>query len=205
MGEDRTSYQNDRVLIEASRILTPQFAGTTIAIDGAQVELLRNIVSYLHQERTFVSEYHGTYYLTASDADFDDLSAIVADLEEKLMGDLNVPLGIKEQWFQGLGGNKAGDGTYVASSASVPAGYVYRLEAISLLNTTGARGVTMIRIYASGEWLYLAHSPGLAAWEPLVWDGIVTLKTGDYVTVSMTACINADLLYGGVIGYKMLI
>jgi len=127
MGQDRTSYQNDRILIEASRILTPQFAGTTITIDGAQVELLRNIVSYLHQERTFVSEYHGTYYLTASDADFDDLSAIVADLEEKLMGNPNVVWGFGERINDVTFDLTMPAGNSNLTSTDVPAGKVWRI------------------------------------------------------------------------------
>ena len=199
------SYRYDRVLIESSRIITPTLPGCTLVLNGAQVEMLRNCVHYLDKRSSFVSEYGDLQYETPDDDNWDEIRAQVADLEEKLMGDLNVPWGYHEQLWQNLGGTQSVDGTYVASSASVPAGHVYKVEQISLANVTGARGAAMFRATISGNSVYLAHSIGLGAWVPLLFNGSLTLKTGDYITVSMNQCLANDILYGGWIGYKMLV
>jgi len=167
--------------------------------------MLRNCVQYLDRRSTFVSEYEELRYQTPNDADWDDILAIVADLEEELMGNINVPWGYKDQLWQNLGGTKSGYGTYVGSSASVPSGYVYKVENIALNNISGERGTTIIRATINEENLYLAYTIGLAAWQPLVFSGVLTLKAGDYVTVSMNHCLDNDILYGGLVGYKMLV
>ena len=198
-------YHYDRILIESSRIITPTLPGCTVVLNGAQVEMLRNCVHYLDRRSTFVSEYGDLTYETPDVDDWDDIRAQVADLEEKLMGDVNVPFGYHEQLFKDLGGTKSGDGTYTSSSVSVPASHVYKVEMVSLSNATGARGAAMFKATISGDIVYFAHSAGLAAWVPLVFSGVLTLKEGDYITVSMSGCLNNDILYGGWVGYKMLV
>ncbi|GAH00705.1 unnamed protein product, partial [marine sediment metagenome] len=51
-----------------------------------QLELLRNLTQYLHRRSSFADEYHTDYYLCADNDDWDVIEAIVADLEETLMG-----------------------------------------------------------------------------------------------------------------------
>lgn len=82
----RKTYYNKRVLIDVSRVLDPQFDDSLICVTGAHFELLRNAVQYLRRRSTFVSEYHDGYYVAPSNAEWDELSAIVANLEEVLMG-----------------------------------------------------------------------------------------------------------------------
>ena len=87
-------YRYDRILIESSRIITPTLPGCTVVLNGAQVEMLRNCAHYLDRRSTFVSEYGDLTYETPDNDDWDDIRAQVADLEEKLMGDVNVPFGL---------------------------------------------------------------------------------------------------------------
>lgn len=84
--ERRKRYYKERVLIDTDRVLTPQFLNTIVTISGAQVELLRNLMTYLNRESTFVSEYHDLYYLSPTIGEWDNLQSIIADLEEILMG-----------------------------------------------------------------------------------------------------------------------
>lgn len=84
--ELRKAYYHDRVLIEAERVFDPQFADSLICLTGEDLELLRNLTTYLHCRATFVGVYYDGYYLMPDDEDWDDLQAIVASLEEKLMG-----------------------------------------------------------------------------------------------------------------------
>jgi len=82
----RKSYYTPRVLIDVGRVLSPEFPDSLLCLTGAQQELLRNLTQYLHRRSTFVSEYHDGFYLGPDNDDWDELQAIVAELEETLMG-----------------------------------------------------------------------------------------------------------------------
>jgi len=82
----RKPYYRPRVLIDAARVLDPQFDDVLVCITGAQLEMLRNLTQYLHRRSSFASENHDGYYLVADNDDWDSIQAIVADLEETLMG-----------------------------------------------------------------------------------------------------------------------
>ena len=79
-------YYKPRVLIDVGRILDPQFDDVLLCITGAQLEMLRNLTQYLHRHSTFVATYEASRYLTADNSDWDSIQAIVAELEETLMG-----------------------------------------------------------------------------------------------------------------------
>lgn len=82
----RKEYYEPRVLIETERVLTPQFDELWVCLDGSQVEMLRNLTQYLHRRSTFAEAYDAFGYFAPDNDDWDTIQAIVADLEEKLMG-----------------------------------------------------------------------------------------------------------------------
>ena len=82
----RKTYYRPRVLIDTQRILAPQFSDALVCITGAQLEMLRNLTQYLHRRSTYADGYETDYYLAPTEAEWDDLQAIVADLENTLMG-----------------------------------------------------------------------------------------------------------------------
>ena len=82
----RKTYYDKRVLIETERILDPQFDDSVLCLTGAQLELVRNLMQYLHRRSTFASSYEKGYYLAPTNAEWDELQAVVADLEETIMG-----------------------------------------------------------------------------------------------------------------------
>lgn len=82
----RKKYYDKRVLVDVDRVLTPQYDDSFLCITGAQLEMLRNLTQYLRRRSTFVSAYHEEYYDAPSSSEWDDIQAIVADLEETLMG-----------------------------------------------------------------------------------------------------------------------
>ena len=88
MGNEwrRKTYYRSRVMIETSRILDPQFPDSLLCITGAQIEMLRNLMQYLHRRSTFVTSQEEQYYLSPTTEEWDILQAIVADLEDTLMG-----------------------------------------------------------------------------------------------------------------------
>ena len=82
----KKTYYKPRVLISTERILDPQYEDGLICITGAQLEMLRNLTQYLRRHSTFSESESEVGYLTPSNEDWDSIQAIVADLEEKLMG-----------------------------------------------------------------------------------------------------------------------
>jgi len=79
-------YYDKRVLIDTVRVLDPQFPSTLICLDGAELEMLRNLTQYLHRRSTFAQGYETGYYLAPDNDDWDIIESLVANLEEKLMG-----------------------------------------------------------------------------------------------------------------------
>ena len=81
----RKTYYKPRVLIETQRILDPQFSDCVVCLTGPQLEMMRNLTQYLHRRSTFAEGYETDYYLAPTEADWDDIQAIVASLEDTLM------------------------------------------------------------------------------------------------------------------------
>lgn len=89
MSEDswrRKRYYNPRVVIGTSDVLDCPFPDSLVCLTGAELALLRNMTQYLHRRSTFASAYHEGYYLAPTNEEWDTLDAIVAELEDKLMG-----------------------------------------------------------------------------------------------------------------------
>ena len=82
----RKRYYDKRVILSVPRILDPQFEDILVCITGAQVEMLRNMTQYLHRRSTYASAYEPDHYLAPSNEEWDAIQAIVADLEDTLMG-----------------------------------------------------------------------------------------------------------------------
>ena len=80
------TYYKPRVLISTSRVLAPQFDDGLICLTGAELEMIRNLTQYLHRRSTFAEDESDTGYLTPDTAEWDTIQAIVANLEEKIMG-----------------------------------------------------------------------------------------------------------------------
>jgi len=64
-------YYDKRVLIDTVRVLDPQFPSTLICLDGAELEMLRNLTQYLHWRSTFAQGYETGYYLAPDNDDWD--------------------------------------------------------------------------------------------------------------------------------------
>lgn len=82
----KKTYYKPRVMISTERVLDPQYADGLICITGAQLEMLRNLTQYLRRRSTFSQSETDVGYLSPTGEDWDTIQAIVADLEEKLMG-----------------------------------------------------------------------------------------------------------------------
>lgn len=143
----RYAYREDRVIIEASRVLQPPLAGATVQLTGAQVEMLRNITQYLRRPNTYAKKYSVGYYNTPTVEQFDSIQAIVADLEEKLMGDENTLWGYSDTYEENGQEDSDVAGTFQIDLSAVPAGEVWNVEGVGVYRTTNAPGKAQVQKY----------------------------------------------------------
>lgn len=203
MGQDRMRYRNGVVLIEAARILTPQFNPTTISVSGAQIELLRNLTMYLHNQSMFVDEYHTGYYISATDADYDDISAIVADLEHIIMGNENTVFGYYDRLALKVTHTMTGAGNYDMAIGTVPEGYVYVVNAtLSYNHATMCKHRHFLTDSVDYYEIKTYVNQPLAVWA--INDNVdYKLKHNDVIRIQFQGCANEDILYGRAWGYIM--
>lgn len=112
--------------------------------------------------------------------------------------------GVSYAWTEWLGGTQSGAGQYEATTAPVPAGYVYVLQKFFIQNASGARGSAFLRVYDGTNPYYMAYSTGLATWEPLLLPGPFVLIQGHNAAITMNTCLDGDDVRGGAWGYKMI-
>lgn len=178
-ADRREGYIHNRVLIESSRVLDAQFSDTLVFLTGAQVEMLRNVVQYLNRWDTYVSEYKDGYYITPSAEDYDSILAIVADMEEELMGNPNTIWGYSDRWSAGKGGISTGESYTDALMTAVPSGYVYKLEHWSMIHHGDVAKGTLLVLTGGWGTDTLYYAPALPAEETVYEYASLTLKEGD--------------------------
>lgn len=179
--ERRRSYWYNNILIDSDRVLSPEFDDAVIYVTGAQIEMLRNITQYLTRRQTYAAETNPGYYLVPDESDFDDILAIVADLEETLMGNPNTIWGYAAPWSEWLVEESVGDPYTDAETTAVPEGYVRVLEHWTGRHTHGStRQVTLQVIAAMGAPI-LYTAPALPDGEYAYGTTRVTLAEDDTV------------------------
>ena len=111
--------------------------------------------------------------------------------------------GYSDRYFEDLGGTQENGGTYSAYGTEVPPGEVWVIQSMRLTNITGARGYINFYAYAgaASHVLYYRKTPAVGEYD--FWEGAVALKAGDKVRVIQASCLDDDVLYGSVWGYKM--
>lgn len=203
MGQERTNYRYDAILIEASRILSPQFDMQGIWLSGAQVELLRNTMAVLNNPKTFVDEYQDDYYLTATDNDWDTIRATVADLERKLMGNDNVLWGYNDRLLTMQTHIMIAPGTFVQSHDTCPSGEAWVIEGVSIgTSHTGATVYPLNYVEAVNYAITEVISPIVNTWA--VRSGLrVVLSEGDGIRFAWGGVVVDQNLTTFVWGYKM--
>ena len=198
-------YHYDRILIESSRIITPTLPGCTVVLNGAQVEMLRNAVHYLDRRSTFVSEYGALTYETPDDDDWDAIRAVVADLEEKLMGDLNVPWGFFESYLEARQTLDGVAGTTVLTFSTVPANEIWKVTQWISTDSNSTPVVHILRVVRSTiQYSQSAVNPAsIGDWVGELVD--ITMIEGDYLQVAFAGTSLNDDCYAFVGGYKMVV
>lgn len=191
----RRRFRYDRVMIESARILDPQLSDAVVYLTGAQVELLRNMTQYLRRIETYVVEYHLGYYLTPTVEDYDDLLAIVADLEETLMGNPNTLWGYHDGLVKVASGVLTGDGDKTIYGAAVPAGEVWRVEGINAWNEDSAFTRLLAVAHHSAADVAVVDNPSPGAGERNCWSGVLTLKEGETINAEFYGCTDGDTVH----------
>lgn len=203
MGQERRNYRQDRILIEASRILNPQFDAIQLELTGAQVELLRNATMLFHAQSTFVDEYHNGYYLDANDADYDDIRAIVADLEERLMGSMNTQFGYKDVYQEEQQDTDVSTPTVILEFAEVPEGEVWVVTQWTAINEDTRTTINSLRIEMDTGFFYCAAVHPDVANHLVGTTTEVVIKEGQHMEVVFNGCAQSDVVRAWVAGYKM--
>jgi len=202
-GQERLGYDALRVLIESDRILSPQFPDLTVQVSGAQVELLRNVINYLTRLSTYVKAYSETFYTTPNSDDFSDIQTIIADLEDKLMGNGNIVLGYNDRVFEAINDEDVPAGNRTLQMDVVTSGYVYFIQSITMRNDNSGVNQTKAVATAGDVMIIDRISPASAGlWYPLLVPGLV-LKEGDTVECTFYGCTVGDDLHAKIWGYRM--
>lgn len=201
--ERRRKYRWNHVMIDTPRVLSPQFDDAVVYLTGAQLEMLRNITQYLERRETYVSEYNPGYYLTPTIAEFDGILAIVADLEEVLMGNPNTVWGYKEQYFDEPEDLDADAGYNALDGTVVPAGEVYRVESIRAYDQTSTCGTIEVLINVGGTVIQTEILSNPPANTRIKWDGMCTLKEDDFIRIAYWGVTVNDVLKARIRGYKV--
>ena len=179
--ERRTKYVEGRILIDAARVLSSPFYDGVLYFTGAQIEVLRNLAHYADRIETFVDEYDATSYLVPDNDDWDDIQAIIADLEETLMGNPNTLWGYASGWNEEDTEVSTGESYTQAETAAVPAGYVYVLEHWTVLHNQGtALGVTL-KVDGANTLPTLFDAPALASMDLAYGTTHITLTEDDHI------------------------
>lgn len=204
-GQERLGYVSGRVLIESDRVLNPDFPALWMYLTSAQVELLRNVVSYLQELSTFVKTYESEYYLTPGNVDFGDILAIVADVEEKLMGSENTVLGYDDRIFEKVDFTVTSAGTNILQMVPVTSGFVYFLQAVTTRNDS--KVTTQTKSLATGDDQLVIDRVANAAqniWHTITVSNIL-LRQGDAFEGTFLGCDIGDVLHMKIWGYKMIV
>jgi hypothetical protein len=196
-------YRYNRVLIDAARILDSPFFDAVLLVSGAQLELLRNMTQYLNERTTFVDTYHTNYYQLPNDGDWDEIRAIVADLELRLMGDMNTIFAYHDV-YQEYGYDLDTDAAIeVLTFDTVPVGEVWVITQWSARDEYTQNTNTNLLIRTPFD-INIAATAQPVGINRVVGTSVkAVLRATQYAQIEFEGCENNDVLWGYVSGYKM--
>ena len=203
--ERRRQYTETRVLIDSGKILATTFDDGDLYFTGAQIELMRNLMQYANRIDSYVAEYEPGYYLTPDNDDWDDIQAIVADLEETLMGNPNTLFGYADTIR--VNESKIGSlpGTIILESDVVPAGEIWVMGKVHGWNSVSVIVALVLGVVVAGTDILITTVMSPAIAQEASFDGQVVLKEGDKLRLTAWGCTSGDNVYLIAHGYKMLV
>lgn len=194
--ELRRAYYEGRILIEAARILDSPFDDSLVCLSGAELELMRNLTAYLHRRSTFVDTYHDGYYVMPDEENWDDVSAVVASLEEKLMGCAEIEANIQAIAdrmeplpLAGVDVEASTGAEISLYSDTVPAGYIHRIQrAVCYCSLAWTQVIIWIHTEALEQPIHQQATIG--GWEMAGFDSVITVHEGEYLRARLTGVPN---------------
>lgn len=219
----RRKYDERRVLIDSARILDSPFDDSLICLSGAELELLRNVCLYLRRQDTFVASYFAQHYLTPDAEDWDSLLAVVAGLEEKLMGCAEIETlidqikgyaaaiafdaGLLRQLATRIDANDyssetSGGGVHeYVTFDTVPEGYIQIVTGVEGHCTSQAFGPLTLEWYDGTAWRRVWRVNDCLVNLPYNWEGEKTLKPGDAMRLDFGGTANGNTIRGIIFAY----
>ncbi len=197
------SYVETEVLIDSARVLSSTFPSIGVVLTGNELEILRNMLNYATRRRTFVGTYHNNYYLVADDDDWLDIENIVAELEEKLMGNGNAIWGYADRLFTREDNTTLVSGSWEQTHDTVPSGEIWRVKSISIFSDI-ASGTCAVLAYLPAVSTQVVDLITVIANRFIVINGLDwVLKEGDGLRFSWAGLAGSQRLISNVIGYRM--
>ena len=198
----RRSYDTRRVLIDSARVLDSPFDDSLVCLSGAELEMVRNLTQYLHRQDTFIETYYNSHYVTPDVDDWDAIAAIVAGLEEKLMGcaeteamiealvTLATPIDstYKTSWSAGPSGTEV---KYITAPVE---GFFRRMYRIIVWNGTRTGGQVTIGWHQPAGNTSIKHFTPVAAGELMTLRTVWTVAFPNSIYVVFTGCQEGDSL-----------
>jgi len=202
-AERRRSYAESRVLISSDAILNTTFDDGDLYFTGEQIELMRNLMQYANRIESYAAEYEPGYYLTPDDTDWDAIQAIVADLEETLMGNPNTIFGFLSRTMWQDIKDPADAGTNTVYLEWTAPNTLHVINGITVFNATSTITTITIELVRGAITYYLELYDAPFGGKPYHWEGKLYLLDGDYVRASFYGCTAGDVLYLQAHGYSM--
>lgn len=199
----RRAYRDSRVLIDAARVLDPQFDDDVLTLTGAQIEMLRNLTQYLNRRDTFVDEYHEQYYLIPDDADWDSLQQVIADLEDVLMGNPNVVFGYGDVWGDAEAALDVDAGNATINYDVVTNGKIIVVTNFSVIPWQANVRSLELRVVVDGTSVTLKSETAVVAYKSVDIQCNIILKAGDRLAFRYDAAAAGDDFVSHACGYAM--
>jgi len=109
----------------------------------------------------------------------------------------------KDRYAEEKSNINAAAGPNSLEASNVPAGEVWFVQAVSMLNRNTAATNVYAEARAPGAGVRFFLDDSLVADVVTLWNGLILLKAGDHIRVHWEGCSAGDELYMWVHGYKM--
>ena len=199
--ERRRKYVESRVLMSSAAILNPTFDDGDLYFTGAQIELMRNLVQYANRPDNYAAQWEQGYYLVPDDSDWDEIQAIVADLEETLMGNPNTLWGYTDNYIEWQSNDYAQSIADSLDFAEVPAGQVWVVTQWSAVDVNTQCTSYILQLLRSAIGYALDTKKPTMANEYLGGPVHMVLKEGDAIRITFLGTYIGDDIHG----YKMVV
>lgn len=200
---ERHGYAYNRVLLDVGVALDSPFDDGVLWFSGAQIGMLRTIVQYLRRQHTFVETYEEDYYTSPSTEDWDTIQAMVADMEDTLMGNPNTLWGYNDRLLTREAHTMLAPGVWTQEHPVVPAGEIWVMQGLSVYTSvTGAFYDTYVDHGLNATQVVVRQTPTGVKWDVITEVGFI-LEEGDFVFVEWNNTVVGQQLVTDVWGYKM--